>query len=60
MDETLGDQDGMNKEKIAHSLLDMKNSVRQVMLITHDHDIVELADEVIDLGLVQGSEYEGN
>ena len=56
MDETLGDQDGMNKEKIAHSLLDMKNSVRQVMLITHDHDIVELADEVIDLGLVQGSE----
>ena len=55
MDETLGDQDGNNKEIIAHSLLDMKNSVRQVFLITHDHDIVELADEVIDLGSVQAS-----
>ena len=55
MDETLGDQDGTNKEKIAHSLLDMKNSIRQVILITHDNDIVELADEVIDLGLVQAN-----
>ena len=41
MDETLGDQDDSNKEKIAYSLLAMKNSVRQVCVITHDPAIVE-------------------
>jgi putative ABC transport system ATP-binding protein len=48
-DEPTGSLDDANKEIVLNLLNDLKNMGKTIVIVTHDHDVLKMADEVVEL-----------